>query len=246
MKIKKEKIVKNSKLIRLHMLKSKIYKKNKLFNMQWTELQAKKSAEILYKFCINDQRILFLGFPRSFESSIYKTRHIMLTGSSWLNGLISNQVLRYGYRLTEEQKRFPSKTLKLLLSLKKKVDLIVVFNIDNNINAVNEGHIARIPVIGGFSSEVPENLDFTGKISYKIPGHFVSFDERNKSSNFFVSLVKTVLKKSVINYSKESVLKYSKWVTNVTKKRKKWWRKKKFHQGRYKKKGGRSSYKILP
>jgi ribosomal protein S2 len=94
--------------------------------------------------------------------------------------------------------------------LKKKVDLIVVFNIDNNINAVNEGHIARIPVIGGFSSEVPENLDFTGKISYKIPGHFVSFDERNKSSNFFVSLVKTVLKKSVINYSKESVLKYSK------------------------------------
>lgn len=228
------------------MLKSKIYKKNKLFNMQWTELQAKKSAEILYKYCINEQRILFLGFPRSFESVISKTKHIMLTGSSWLNGLISNQVLRHNYRLTEEQKRFPSKTLKLLLSLKKKVDLIVVFNIDSNINAVNEGHVAKIPVIGGFSSEVPEDIDFLGKISYKMPGHFVGFNERNKSSNFFVSLVKTVLKKSAINHSKEFVLKYSKWVVNVTKKRKKWWRKKKFNRGSYKKKGGRPTYKILP
>lgn len=70
------------KLIKLQILKSKIYKKEKLFNIQLTELQVKKISEVLYKYSLNNQRILFLGFPKSFEKIIFKTRHFMFAESS--------------------------------------------------------------------------------------------------------------------------------------------------------------------
>jgi len=73
---------KKIRLIKLQILKSKIYKKEKLFDIQSTELQVKKLSEILYKYNLNNQRILFLGFPKSFEKIILKTKHFMFAESS--------------------------------------------------------------------------------------------------------------------------------------------------------------------
>ena len=73
---------KKIRLIKLHLLKSKLYKKEKLFNIQSTELQVKKISEILYKYSLNNQRILFLGFPKSFKKAISKTKHFMFAESS--------------------------------------------------------------------------------------------------------------------------------------------------------------------
>ena len=109
MKINKSKLFNKNRLINLHILKSKIYKNDKLFDLNQTELHFKKAAEIIYKYHITNQRILFLGFPKSFEYSLKDTKHVLIPDSIWLNGIITNQILKFNYNLTKKQKNFPFK-----------------------------------------------------------------------------------------------------------------------------------------
>lgn len=207
MKIKKITNRKN-KLIHLNILKSTQHKKFQLSNFKnntkRTELYLKKALQVIYRYHIFGKRILFLGFPLKFQSILKKTKHILVPDSSWLNGIITNQILRFNYSLTKQQQRLPFKVVKLLLQLKKKIDLIVVFDLNKNFNAIDESYVSRIPVIG-----VSENSNICDeKITYKILSEFKLIDSKIATGNFFVSMIKMVLKKAILMSSKKLEVRY--------------------------------------
>nr|YP_009687997.1 ribosomal protein S2 [Haslea nusantara]QDX17600.1 ribosomal protein S2 [Haslea nusantara] len=216
MKIRK---VNKNKLIQLNILKSKLHKKFQLNSIKstsnQTELYLKKSAQIIYRYHVANKRILFLGFPPNLQLLLKKTKHLLIPDSSWLNGIITNQILQFNYSLTKQQKRLPFKIVKLLLLLKKRIDLIVVFNLDKNINAIQEGYSARIPIIGGVTNlEIKED-----KITYKMVSELKYIEDKQFSNNFFVSMIKMVLKKSILMTSKKLQLKQVNYIKNKFKKR---------------------------
>lgn len=218
MKIKN--IVKRkNKLISLNILKSKLYRKSQVSTLKsktkQTELHLKKVAQIVYRYQLAGKRILFLGFPLSFQSILKQTKHILIPESSWLNGIITNQILRFNYTLTKQQKRLPFKIVQLLLQLKKKIDLVVVFNLNKNFNALEECYSARIPIVGG-----SQTLDICeDKVTYKILSDFKFVNDKSLNSNFFVSMIKMVLKKSIIMTSKKLHIKYQNNIKNKFRKK---------------------------
>nr|YP_010516730.1 ribosomal protein S2 [Haslea karadagensis]UXN44273.1 ribosomal protein S2 [Haslea karadagensis]UXN44354.1 ribosomal protein S2 [Haslea karadagensis] len=216
MKIKK---VSKNKLIQLNILKSQLHKKFQLnlvkSNAKQTEFYLKKAAQIIYRYHRVNKRILFLGFPSNLQLLLKKTKHILIPESSWLNGIITNQILQFNYTLSNQQKRLPFKIVKLLLQLKKKIDLIVVFNLNKNTNAIQEGYSSRIPIIGGVT-HLEINDD---KIAYKVLSELKYVEDKMFSSNFFLSMVKMVLKKAIIMTSKKLQLKHTNYIKNKFKKR---------------------------
>ena len=225
-------IKRKNKLISLNILKSKSHKKFQISdlktNTKQTELYLKKAAQILYMYHLVGKRILFLGFPISFKHILKKTKHILIPESSWLNGMITNQLLRFNYLLTNQQKQFPFKIVQLLLKLQKKIDLIVVFNSNNNFNAIEEGYVSRIPIIGGSASLNSRD----SKVTYKITGDFNYIKDKLPSSNFFISMVKMVLKKSIRMSCMKWRLKHQDFIKNKFKKK---YRKKRFKKKYYSK-----------
>lgn len=91
-----------------------------------------------------------------------------------------------------------SKSLKLLLTVKTKPHLVVIFNQKIETSAINEFYKAGIPILS-FNC-TPSNLS---KITYKTLGHF-NFAEKNiKITYFFLfySLLKKLpLKKTKIKH----------------------------------------------
>lgn len=216
MKIKK---TSKNKLIQLNILKSQLHKKFQLNsikgNVKQTEFYLKKAAQIIYRYHIVNKRILFLGFPSNLQLLLKKTKHILIPESSWLNGIITNQILQFNYTLTKQQKRLPFKIVKLLLQLKKRIDLIVVFNLNKNTNAIQEGYSSRIPIIGGVTNlEINED-----KITYKMLNELKYVDDKMFSSNFLFSMVKIVLKKAILTTSKKLQLKHTNHVKSKFKRR---------------------------
>nr|YP_010516702.1 ribosomal protein S2 [Haslea provincialis]UXN44245.1 ribosomal protein S2 [Haslea provincialis] len=216
MKIKK---VSKNKLIQLNILKSQLHKKFRLSsaksNVKQTEFYLKKAAQIIYRYHVVNKRILFLGFPSNFQPLLKKTKHILIPESSWLNGIITNQILQFNYTLTKQQKRLPFKIVKLLLQLKKRIDLIVVFNLNKNTNAIREGYSSRIPIIGGVTNlEINED-----KVTYKMLSELKYVEDKVFSSNFLFSMVKMVLKKAILMTSKKLQLKHMNHIKNKFKKK---------------------------
>lgn len=240
MKIKKT-TERSNKLIYLNILKSKSHKKFHLTNLKnstrQTELYLKKAAQVIYRYHIFGKRILFLGFPLNFQHSLKKTKHVLIPESNWLNGIITNQILRFNYSLTKQQKRLPFKVIKLLLQLKKKIDLIVVFNLNENFNAVNESYVSRIPVIGGSKS-----LNICDeKVTYKILGEFKFTNDKLVTSNFFVSMIRMVFKKAILTSSRKLQVKYYSYIKSKLKKK---YRIKR-SRSRYSNKNFKTSFKTL-
>nr|QUS63596.1 ribosomal protein S2 [Haslea silbo] len=216
MKLKK---VSKNKLIKLNILKYKLHKKFQLNlvknNAKQTELYLKKAAQIIYRYHIVNKRILFLGFPSNLQLLLKKTKHILIPESNWLNGIITNQILQFDHTLTKQQKRLPFKIVKLLLQLKKKIDLIVVFNLNKEVNAIQEGYTSRIPIIGGVTNlEINED-----KVTYKMLSELKYMGDKIFSSNFFISMVKIVLKKAILMTSKKLQLKHTNYIKNKFNKR---------------------------
>ena len=201
-----------TKLLQLNILKLKLHRKLQLNSLEkstkQTELYFKKVIQIIYRYHLFGKRILFLGFPLHFQDIVKRTKHILIPESSWLNGLITNQILKPNYLLTKQQKRLPFKVVKLLLHLKKKIDLVVVFNLNQNFNAVEESYISRIPIVGGV-----EQLNmFDEKVTYKLFHEFKLINFKIATNNFFTAMVKLVLKQAILMSSKRLQTSYSIYV----------------------------------
>ena len=195
MKIIKKTVYQN-KLLKLKLIQTKIYNKKQYLNnikIEDIEYRLKKIFYIIYKYHILNKRILFVGAPFNINDKITdlfkNTKHILLPRSVWVRGAISNKNSCFKH-LSNNQKNTKNKISELLLQLKKNIDLIVVFEESYNLNVLNEGYIARIPIISLNSDlNIKEN-----KPSYKVPGNF-KFTNKKIRDNFFYSILISTLKK---------------------------------------------------
>ena len=195
----------NYKLVKLKLIKTKVYKKklDHFIKIEDISNRLKKALHIIYKYHINNKKILFTGTPVNvdsrFRNILKNTKHTLIPEALWMNGLITNQRSCVKY-LSKNQKAINNKISKLLFKIKNKSDLIVVLNSSDNIAVLNEGYSARIPIIS-------MNYDVEGfdlKASYKISGNF-QFKKKKVRDTFFYSLLTAVLKKANQNLKQNKV-----------------------------------------
>ncbi len=190
MKIQK---LKKSKYPNLELQIVKLYSKKKTFNpkieIKLTEVLLNRIANILYLYHITGKTIVFLGFPTNFNKILEKTKHLLVPEFMWQNNMFNNN----GKLSNKNRKtKIPKNMFKLKTKLRKKVDLIIINNIEKNNIAFKESYLARIPVI-----TLSEKLEITKiKSSYNSTGSYNFFTEKKENKNFFVLFIKSILLKA--------------------------------------------------
>jgi ribosomal protein S2 len=186
-----------NRLLKLKLIKTKMYKKidcSTNTQIEDIEYRLKKALHVIYKYHVNNKRILFIGVPihtdKETKSLISGTKHTFIPRSAWVNGIITNKASCFKY-LLENPKASANESSKLLFKLENKSDLVVVFDKVADKNALNETYLARIPVI---SLNCDLNL-LKNKSSYKIPGNF-QFTKKKVRNDFFFSILKATFKKA--------------------------------------------------
>lgn len=200
MKIEK-KILKKNKLLKLNLLKTQLYKKinNHFINLNDIIFRFKQALQIIYKYHINNKKILFVGFPTKLENKfqiiLENTNHILIPNSFWINGLVTNPKKCLNYLFTNN-KIINKKMSKILFLLNTKVDLIVILNSNAAQNILNESYHSKVPLI-----YLNNYLNiFDSRPTYKIPGNF-KFSIKNPRNNFFYYIIYSLLKKARQNKS---------------------------------------------
>jgi ribosomal protein S2 len=191
MKIKEVKI---KQLLKLNLLKSKVYEQpikkikfNNLIdaNLNQIVVDIKKVLQIIFQYHKAEKRILFLGLPYKLESRVNQlTKHIAIPKNFNIQGMISN----YNSKSFKSDKNSNQVWLKnsskfLLPKLSKKLDLIVLFNHDNNEKILSEAGVAKIPVISFGTNFSPQN-----SVSYKVKGNFKNILIGSNKNVFFIGL----------------------------------------------------------
>lgn len=137
---------------------------------------------------MTNKKILFLGFPSNFSKTLKATKHALIPRSVWFDGMLSNR----NSGVNSSVKKIPKNTFKLVSKLKKKLDLVVIYNLNKNSTAIKESYLARIPLIT--LSEKFNILDF--KTTYESAGNYDSINERLENSSLFFSFIKTTLNRA--------------------------------------------------
>lgn len=187
--------LKNSKLIKLKLLTAKIYlyKSNKFgpFNVEEVELHIKKILQIIYNFHINRFSIFFIGVPLSIQQILKKTNHMVLPQNSWVDGILANKSSIFKYLKKKFQKQIKENenvnVLSLLLSVRKKPSLVVVFGKGLNKSLIKEVVKLKIPIIV-FESEYDKNVFDTIPDKFLIP--------LNKINNILFFMLRSIVLKN--------------------------------------------------
>lgn len=198
MKIKKDKNLNKYKLIKLRIIKARIYKKPhylKNIVLEDIETRLKKALHIIFRYHMNDKRILFVGNPLNINKKIKKllkkTYHTFIPKHAWVNGIVTNRKLTV--KPVEKNNSLIRPLAKKLLQLKRKNDLVVIMDSKFEHNALKESHAVRLPVISLNCDLSPSNSNAVS--SYKIPGDFI-LQQQEIENSFFYSVLSTVLLKS--------------------------------------------------
>nr|YP_009167312.1 ribosomal protein S2 [Fistulifera solaris]ALG35780.1 ribosomal protein S2 [Fistulifera solaris] len=198
MKIKRIQQRRN-KLVKLKLIQTKIYTKEQYLEnikIEDIEYRLKKICYLIYKYNVFNKRILFVGLPFNItlklQELIKNTKHIFIPNSVWLNGAISNKNTNFS-NLLKNKNTTKNQISELLFQLKKNIDLVIVINNSDNSNDVlNEGYVARIPVI-----MLNTNLNICfNKPSYKVPGNFKFVNKKTRNNLFYSLLISTLRKGS--------------------------------------------------
>lgn len=190
--------IQDYKLFKYNLLKMQIYSKKtsadscNLSNvmLEQIEVYLKQVLNIIFKYHINNFKILFIGFPLVSKTKQIKlinfTNHNFISEKSWMSGIFRNRFSVVNYLKLIQSQNF-SKNLKLLLKIKTKPHLVVIFSQKLETDAINECYKTGIPILS-FNSNF---LDIF-KVTYKTIGNF-EFTQQNMKMIyffFFYSLLK--------------------------------------------------------
>jgi hypothetical protein len=206
MKIKKVKY-KNYKLFKYNLLKLQVYsntlsfKKSNFSNniLEQIETYIKQVLKIVFEYHLYQFRILFIGFPIISKikqiNLIHLTNHDFISEKSWISGILRNRFSILTYLKLIQSQNF-SKSLQLLLTVKTKPHLVVIFNQKIETSMINEFYKAGIPIL----SFNWDSLNIS-KIIYQGLGNF-NFIERNIKLTFFY-LFYSLLKRTPLTKRKK-------------------------------------------
>lgn len=195
MKIKNTTKNKN-KLLKLKLIKTKIYKKNYSFTnlkIEDIEYRLKKGLEIIYKYHVNGKKILFVNSSSAIETTLKNllknTKHTFIPDYLWLNGAITNKQDQPFFSRLQKQN-----VSDITLKFKKNNSLIVILDKNIKNDAITESYKTKIPVIF-----LGRDLNiFDVKSNYKIPGNFLLAKKKIRD-NFFLALLESTLKKAALH-----------------------------------------------
>lgn len=180
------------KLTRLHLIKTKTYKNVDNEVNVHIESYLKKSLKIIYDYHCNNKKILFIGIPitiqNKFKNILKKTKHLYITEEIWVRGLLTNRSSLFKFL---KKKSTKNKKLKILLSIKKKPDLVILFDETKEKFVIRETDQLKIPLIT-VNSKMFENPS----VLYKIPGNF-TFSHKKTGNVFFFMLI-SIFKKLLL------------------------------------------------
>ena len=197
----------NYKLFKYNLLKFQIYSNRSHFAvpnfsnsvLEQIETYLKKVLKIIFEYHVCQFKILFIGFPVISKMRQMKllhfTNHNFISEKSWISGILRNRFSILTYLQLIESQNF-SKSLKLLLTIKTKPHLVVMFNQKVETNTINEFYKAGIPILS-FNWNSLTSL----KIAYRTLGNF-DFVERNIKLTFFF-LFYSLLKKTPLKKRKK-------------------------------------------
>jgi len=176
-------------------LNSQVYvSKNLILNSYKNlDINLKKIFKFIYDFHSFKKTIVFVGFTDNtkynFSLLFNKFNYIFLKENIWVNGVLCNSKSLIPYM---NSKRFNSffkkekiiflKNFNSLVKLKKKPDLIILFNTKGNENLISEAIKVKIPIISFISEGFITNSEFVhsifnfyNKYSFKIIIRLVYF-----------------------------------------------------------------------
>jgi ribosomal protein S2 len=194
----------NYKLFKYNLLKLQVYSNQPHFNvanfsnniLEQIETYLKQVLKIIFEYHVCHFKILFIGFPVVSKMRqmklVHFTNHNFISEKSWISGVLRNRFSILTYLQLIQSQNF-SKSLKLLLTIKAKPHLVVMFNQKVETNTINEFYKAGIPILSFNWNPLSGS-----KIAYHTLGNF-DFVERNIKLTFFFLfyslLKKTPLKK---------------------------------------------------
>jgi len=194
----------NYKLFKYNLLKLQVYS-NKPFLIttnfsisiiEQIEAYLKQVLKIIFEYHVWQFKILFIGFPIISKTRqmklIHFTNHDFIPEKSWISGIFRNRFSILTYLKLIQSQNF-SKNLKLLLTVRTKPHLVVLFNQKVETSTINEFYKIGIPILSF-------NWDFVNllKITYKTIGNYNFIEKDIKLTFFFLFyslLKKTPLKK---------------------------------------------------
>lgn len=183
MKLKK---LKKSKYSNLELQIFRLFSKKKNFNskteLKLTKILLNKIANIIYLYHITNKTILFVGFSTKFTKILKTTKHILVPEFMWQNNMFNS--INY-----KKRTKIPKNIFKLQTKLEKKVDLIIINNLNINKTPLKESYLAGIPAI-----TISEEVRIAKmKSNYNSTGSYNLFTEKAENSNFFYLFIKTIL-----------------------------------------------------
>jgi len=197
----------NYKLFKYNLLKLQIYSNQPHFTvanfsnsiLEQIEAYLKQVLKIIFEYHVCQFKILFIGFPVISKMRQMKllhfTNHNFISEKSWISGVLRNRFSILTYLQLTQSQNF-SKSLKLLLTIKTKPHLVVMFNQKVETNTINEFYKAGIPILS-FNWNSLRSL----KIAYHTLGNF-DFVARNIKLTFFF-LFYSLLKKTPLKKRKK-------------------------------------------
>ena len=189
-----------TKLLRLKLIKTKVYKNEKNFNyllLKNMETRLKKVLNVIYRFHIANKKILFIGTPLKLNNKIKQLlknkKHNFIPETIWMNGIITNPKPSFKH-LLKRHAITNDKTSKFLFNLRNQADLVVILNENFNITALKESSLKRIPTISLNSKYSFSNLNLS---TYKVAGDY-NFVKKPIRNNLFFLLLSSLLKKAEV------------------------------------------------
>lgn len=190
----------NHKLIKLELLKSKFLKtgslkknvKEEIYNFA---LHVKKLLLIVYKYHLNNKKILFFGISKDLftkHKNLFKnSTHLFFPEFYWKKGLLVNKKNVFKYlkkKINSPSNKDNSLNVKITsyFLIKKKPDLIVILNeSDRNNSLLDEANKLKIPLV---------NFNVTNS------------QNKKRKDSFFFSLIYSILKRKIkFNVKKETI-----------------------------------------
>jgi ribosomal protein S2 len=193
----------NYKLFKYKLLKLQTYTKPIIFDtpnlsntiLDQIETYFKQVLKVIFEYHMNHLKILFIGFPivskKKQKKLIHFSNHNFIPEKSWISGIFRNRFSVITYLKLLQSQNF-SKNVKLLLAVKTKPHLVVIFNHKIDINAVNELYKINVPILS-FNCSFLQHP----KITYKILGNFDFVKKNIKTIYFF--LFYALLKKTPLS-----------------------------------------------
>ena len=191
MKLLKNKKINSKHIFELQLIKSKTYapftknysfKKSKL-HLSNTIIDFKKALNIIFKYHKHNKRILFIGSPKIIENLInLNTIHSSVPDFFCLRNKIT--INDHLYKNIKLNKHFFDQKKFLLHKIKKKPELVVIFNHDKKESIIKETSIAKIPTIEFNSSEELNN-------NYNVLSR-IAFNKNKNIDNLFFAILNSL------------------------------------------------------